>query len=106
MPSESSGGFTRAISHNVGKTSQKAEIWSETLPEAILEGQLAIIGTLIPPSFTLPFPYPCSLLKGPPLSNQGEPVPPLYAGPLSLEKIIRVFSYIPRSLSCSTSIPT
>lgn len=59
----------------------------------ILPGHVIMAGTRIPPSCKKHLPHPYAELKGPPLLNQGESLPPLNVGPLSEVNTIKVFSY-------------
>ena len=72
--------------------SQNAQGRSLCEPGLMCPGHEAMSGTRMPPSCSEPFPQPVSDLKGPPLLNHGESVPPLKVGPLSEVKITTVFS--------------
>ena len=80
--------------------------WLDSDPEGITSGQDTIVGTLIPPSFKLPFTVFSEFKKGPALLKKSISTCLIWVGPLSLEKIIRVFSYFPISLSFFTNSPT
>ena len=72
--------------------SQKAQMRSLLLPAFYLLGQLAIIGTRMPPFAERCLPQPHSLLNGLALSKKKESLPPLKVGPLSLVKMMMVLS--------------